>query len=365
MPRRLMIGLIAAGAALLIATGAVAALLVVGGNDEDKAAARNAGSGKGYLGLTVTANPSQGLRVASIEADGPAARAGIQVGDSLRSLDGQLVRTPEQLRNAIESKAPGAQVNITFDRGDKELQASVKLTEAPADAQIEANAPSAQTQPQNPGAGGNAANRGQLGVQVQNNTPELKARYGLTRDNGLVVIQVQPNTPAAAAGVKAGDIVLTANGRPVSTVEDLTRAVVMAPAGQQIALGVLRGTDQMTLQVTLASASLFPGFENLPPALQDRLRELAQTGRYTPQQLQRLAQGNNGLAIGTVKSISETSITVTRLEQGADATYAINSSTEFRRANQPIAPGDIAVGSTVLVISPDGQTAQGIFLYQR
>jgi hypothetical protein len=117
--------------------------------------------------------------------------------------------------------------------------------------------------------------------------------------------------------------------------------------------------------VQAGAASLFPGFENLPPALQERLRQLAQSGNYTPEQLQRLAAGQNNLKVGTVQAIDATSITLTPLEGGNDVTYALNSRTEYRAGANAASFGDIRVGSTVLIISTDGQSALGVFIYVR
>ena len=104
MKRQLLIPLLVVAAALLLITGAVVGLLIA----------------------------------ASVEADGPAAAAGIEVGDVIRSVDGQVVRTPEQLRAAVAAKAPGDSVSVTYERGDRELRAQVTLAVAPPDAQIEA-----------------------------------------------------------------------------------------------------------------------------------------------------------------------------------------------------------------------------------
>ena len=74
MSKRVRIAAIAAAAALLVAAGAIGALAISGGGSDHQTAAV-ATSSKGYLGLTVTANPTQGLRVASVENNGPAAKA--------------------------------------------------------------------------------------------------------------------------------------------------------------------------------------------------------------------------------------------------------------------------------------------------
>jgi membrane-associated protease RseP (regulator of RpoE activity) len=364
MSKRVRIAAIAAAAALLVAAGAVGALVVSGGGSDHKTATGSA-SAKGYLGLTVTASPTQGLRVASVENDGPAAKAGIQVGDFIRSVDGQLVRTPEQLRAAVEAKAPGAQVSITYDRADQELRSSVKLTTAPPNAQIEAT-PAAGAQGQAAAPNTSTAGRGQLGVQVATINAGLKQRYGLTRDTGVVITDVTAGSGAAAAGLKAGDIILSVNSRDVTTPEEVMRAVLATVAGQQVSLHILRGSTDMTVTVAMPSASLFPGFENLPPQIQERLLQLAQSGNFTVEQLQRLAAGQNNLRVGTVKAISATSVTLTPLEGGSDVSFALNDKTQYRGpGNATIAASDIKTGATVLVISTDGQTASGVFIYSR
>ncbi|HEY4684860.1 MAG TPA: PDZ domain-containing protein [Dehalococcoidia bacterium] len=139
MDRRLLIPIVILGAALLIVSGALAGVLIAGdGNGGDK------GTDKGYLGLRVSVplvlgrDIATGLRVASVEADGPAARAGIRVGDVIRAVDGEVVRTPEALRRTVEAKKPGTRIVLTYERGDRELRAEVTLGEAPPGAQIEA-----------------------------------------------------------------------------------------------------------------------------------------------------------------------------------------------------------------------------------
>jgi serine protease Do len=359
-----MIALVGVAALLLVAAGAAAALLIVDDDDETSASTKN-GSGKGHLGVTVTVTPPQGLRVASVEANGPAAQAGIQVGDFLRSVDGQIVRTPEQLRAAVEAISPGSLVSITYERGDRELQATVKLGEAPVNAQIEATPAPNAANPPNPGVAPNQANRGQLGVQIQNVTPQLKQRYNLSVDTGVVITLVQPNSAAAAAGLRAGDVVTSVGGRAVSNAEEATRLIGTAARGQPTSLGILRGGEQLSIQVTLASAQAVPGFDTLPPALQERLRELAQSGQYSLEQLQRLAAGQNNLVGGMVKSISATSITLTRLEGTGDVTFALNAQTQYRLGGNEVSPGEIRSGTTAFVISLDGQTAIGVFVLQR
>jgi membrane-associated protease RseP (regulator of RpoE activity) len=185
----------------------------------------------------------------------------------------------------------------------------------------------------------------------------------------VVIVQVQPNSPAAAVGLRAGDVITSVNGNSVGTDREVTVALANAPVGQQVALGILRGSSEMTVTVTLGTVQAVPGFENLPAVLQERLRELAQSGNFTLEQLQRLAMGQNNIAMGTVKSISDASLTLTRIDNSlqatGDVTFALNERTQYRRGADTLSLKDIQTGNTVFVISLDGQTAIGVFVLQR
>ncbi len=359
--RKLLIPLIALAAAGFIAVGAVGALLLKG-NDEDHG---GKGSAKGYLGVSVNFTPAGGLRVSGVQPDGPAAKAGIQAGDVIRSINGQVVRTPEQLRDAIESKAPGDKVTVTYERSDKEQQAQVKLGEVPENAvalEPPAAAPTPGPQPGRAGQGNLLPNRGQIGVQVENVTPALKQQYSLTRDNGVVVTDVTANSPAAQAGIQKGDIILALNNSNVNTVQEVTRAIGAMGPGGNVTVKLLRGSNEQTVQLTLQRAAI-PGLENLPQQLRDRIDQLLQqSGNLTPDQLQRLAQQfqGGGIKAGTVKDASPTSLTITPIGGGADTTISLNDRTQLRRGNDTIAASDLKKGETVLAISLDGQTAVAV-----
>src|SRR5581483_2314313 len=222
------------------------------------------------------------------------------------------------------------------------------LGEAPADAQIEATPPPTP-QPSTGRAPGQGLGRGELGVQIQNITPQLKQRYNLTRDSGIVVTNVTSGSPAATAGIKPGDVILAVNGTDVATAEELTRAIVTAGRGQTVTLQLLRGNDTLTVNVQPERQPLFPGFENLPQQIQDRLEQLAQARNLTPEQLQRLAQGQNYLRVGTVKTVDSASITITPMEGGADITYALNDKTQYRHGADQASFSDVQPGKNAIV----------------
>jgi hypothetical protein len=80
--------------------------------------------------------------------------------------------------------------------------------------------------------------RGWLGVAVQSITPTIAKSLGLDPDQpkGALVASVTPNSPAAKAGIKQGDVILSANGHPIKTVHELPRLVAATPIGQKLDL---------------------------------------------------------------------------------------------------------------------------------
>jgi Do/DeqQ family serine protease len=83
--------------------------------------------------------------------------------------------------------------------------------------------------------------RGQLGVQVQDLTPDLAKAFGLSEFRpGAVVVQVLPHTPAAAAGLKSGDIITKVNGREVKNASDVRTAVGLLRVGDTVDIEYVR-----------------------------------------------------------------------------------------------------------------------------
>ena len=83
--------------------------------------------------------------------------------------------------------------------------------------------------------------RGKIGIYVQTITPAIAEGLGLPRDWGVLVGDVAPDGPADKAGVKVGDVVLTANGRTLRNARQLEAYIYRSPMKDKITLQVLRG----------------------------------------------------------------------------------------------------------------------------
>jgi membrane-associated protease RseP (regulator of RpoE activity) len=91
--------------------------------------------------------------------------------------------------------------------------------------------------------------RGRIGVEVGAMTPELRDYFHAPHDRGVLVTRVEPDRPAAGAGLRVGDVILSANGESVDEPFDLVRKVAGAPAGEAIEFEVIRDGKERKLRI--------------------------------------------------------------------------------------------------------------------
>jgi serine protease Do len=93
--------------------------------------------------------------------------------------------------------------------------------------------------------------RGFLGIQFQPVTGKLAKQFGLDRPRGALVTSLVPDGPAEKAGVKAGDVVLSYNGKRLETSGELPPLVGATPIGAKATIEVLRDGKSRELSVTV------------------------------------------------------------------------------------------------------------------
>jgi len=93
--------------------------------------------------------------------------------------------------------------------------------------------------------------RGWLGVMIQDVTRELAQSFGLDQPRGALVAQVLPESPAEAAGLLAGDVILSFNGRDIPTSSALPPVVGATAVGSEAEVILLRGGRRLTLTMTV------------------------------------------------------------------------------------------------------------------
>jgi serine protease Do len=93
--------------------------------------------------------------------------------------------------------------------------------------------------------------RGWIGVQIQPVTAEIADSLGLKNARGALVADPQSGSPAAKAGIKAGDVIVSVNGEAVNDARTLARRISAMAPGTSIKLGMIRSGREETLTLTL------------------------------------------------------------------------------------------------------------------
>jgi len=93
--------------------------------------------------------------------------------------------------------------------------------------------------------------RGYLGVSI--NSAADMAQRPKGADKGAVVMEVHSGTPAAQAGLKVGDVVVTFDGKPVATAAELTALVTRTSPGARVTLGIVRDGSPVNVEIVVGA----------------------------------------------------------------------------------------------------------------
>lgn len=173
-----------------------------------------------------------GALVSSVTPGSAAAKAGLESGDVILAFNGQPIGRSGDLPALVGTAKPGDKATLEIWRAGKKLELSAVLGEAKD--QVVADASGADSAPQ-----------GKLGVAVRPLTGEEKAAANVA--SGVLVERA--GGPAARAGIEPGDIVISVNGTPIKSVEQLQAFV--AKEDKHLALLVQRSGSKIFIPVPL------------------------------------------------------------------------------------------------------------------
>jgi putative serine protease PepD len=97
-----------------------------------------------------------------------------------------------------------------------------------------------------------------LGLSLQTVTEELARQEHLGADTGALAVEAFADGPAAAAGIRKGDVVVAIDGQAVASADAAVIAVREHAIGEEVEVVVVRGLEQLTLTVTLGSDADMP-----------------------------------------------------------------------------------------------------------
>ncbi|MGA8752312.1 PDZ domain-containing protein, partial [Candidatus Deferrimicrobium sp.] len=135
----------------------------------------------------------RGALVSDVTSGGPAEKAGIRSGDVIVGFDGKEIRDQHDLPQLVAATKPGKTADVRLIRGGKETTVAVTIAEMAGE-------------PGKP-AGGHDLSTKNLGLTVQDITPEIAQRLDIENTKGVVVTGVADGSPAEDAGFNEGDII--------------------------------------------------------------------------------------------------------------------------------------------------------------
>lgn len=214
---------------------------------------------------------TEGVLVAGVTEDGPAEKAGITKGDVILTLDTKRVEDTSELVSVVSNRKPGEVVTVAILRDGDKKTLKVTLGRRSKTSQeefiIRAPKPGTREKGETPESEISELqlpdleslpplehfkfelNRGRLGVSVADLNADLGGYFGSTK--GVLVTEVLEGTAAEEAGIKAGDVIIKADGKPVVNREELVRILSKLEVGDKVELVLLRKGKQMKLSATL------------------------------------------------------------------------------------------------------------------
>ncbi len=181
---------------------------------------------KSKLGLET----DKGALVSDVVSGGPAEKAGITRGDVILKFDGKSVRNAHDLNFAVASTPINMKVKAEIMRGNLCLNLQVRTVELKEDDDIE---PLSEVPPQ-------------LGIKLQEITPEMVKNYVLPRSYGLFIVDLVDGSPAIEAGLIPGDIIIEFDKQMVDSMKTFKNMLAGVQEGDTILF--LVGMEQHFLQ---------------------------------------------------------------------------------------------------------------------
>jgi serine protease Do len=168
-----------------------------------------------------------GAVVARVEPGDPAARAGIQMGDVIVSIEGTSVRNVADLQARVAGYQPGERITVGYIRNGESREAAVQLGEFEA------------TRPQVTAAARNASGAALLGFQFEAVPAELSRRQGWRPEWSVIITGVDPDVVPERFPGRPGAVLLRLNGREVATPRDVERLAGSLRSGEVISIVVI------------------------------------------------------------------------------------------------------------------------------
>ena len=192
------------------------------------------------LAASLELTRTSGAIIAGVNQSGPAAKAGLKIGDVIRSYDGREITESSRLPIFVARTPAGKTVSLGIIRNGKEMTLKATIL-ALKDEELGVTATEPQTQ--------------KIGLSVEAVTAQMAQTRGLDPPQGVVVSAIDPISAAADAGLLEGDLILEIDRRPVRTVADFEQAIRKWSAPKSLLVLVRRGDNNVFLALAAPQPS--------------------------------------------------------------------------------------------------------------
>ena len=185
-----------------------------------------------------------GVVLEYIEPGSPAEKAGLKGGDVITSVNGQTIKTGNDLVNPIAQAPIGTKMKLTYVRDRTQKEATVTVEDRTHVFPNTAGRLSEQP--------GEAAPI-EFGLHVDNLTHDRAQRFGVEGKKGVIVTDVDPASFASDdLGFSRGDVIAEINHAPIESLDDYKAAVSKLKPGDNVVFKVLSRRDDITLTLFLS-----------------------------------------------------------------------------------------------------------------
>lgn len=200
----------------------------------------NGGVTRGYLGASIQDldedladsfgyGSTEGVLIADVMEDSPAAEAGLRPGDIVTKINEEKVSNATKLRNTVAATAPNTRAKVEFYRDGK--RKTTKVTVGTLDETVFVSA-----------RGRVQSSAEELGMTVEDLSSELAQRLGVDGDDrGVIVREVDRGSLASRVGIRPGDMIVALGNRPIETVGDFNEAMEELDSQSGIRIQIQRG----------------------------------------------------------------------------------------------------------------------------
>jgi serine protease Do len=221
---------------------------------------------RGWLGVRIWKNEDDQVEIIEVEQDSPAELSDLKEGDIVLQFDGEDVDDEEMLAKMIRQRKPGDTITLKIERKGKTQDVKVKLGEfteedvwrdferkfpdlfrARPDIDIERVKPREGTRPDV--FRWTFGERKYIGVYIQELNRELSEYFGVDKGTGLLIERIEEGGPAEKAGLRVGDVIISADGERLESTQKLSELIQDKEEGDKVSIEFIRDKKKRTVDV--------------------------------------------------------------------------------------------------------------------